>query len=77
MKSQHSKLYKDLINELKRARISAGLTQVEVAAKLKKHAPHISKIESAERRVDVIELYELCQIYQTSLSKLLKKSGLI
>lgn len=76
MKSQHSKLYKDLLKELKAARLNAEVTQVDAAAKLKKHAPYISKIESGERRIDVIELYELCSIYEVSVVKLLKRVGI-
>jgi transcriptional regulator with XRE-family HTH domain len=76
MKSQHSRIYKDLLEALKNTRVAAGITQVEAAAKLKKHAPYISKIESGERRIDVIELYELCQIYNVSVTKILKKIGI-
>ena len=71
-KTQHTRLYKKLLDELRRARLNAGLTQLETAKKLDKHPPFISKIESGERRVDVIELSELCRLYNISLSKFLK-----
>jgi transcriptional regulator with XRE-family HTH domain len=43
--------------------VEAGLTQVEVAQKLKCPQSFVSKIESGERRVDVVELNELAGIY--------------
>lgn len=76
MKTQHTRRYKRLLAELRNARKGARLTQLEVAKKLGKHAPFVSKIESGERRVDVIELSELCGIYQISLLRFLKSIGL-
>ncbi|NUN07190.1 MAG: helix-turn-helix domain-containing protein [Bdellovibrio sp.] len=75
-KSQHSKLYKHLLQELKTCRKNADLTQVQAAEALGKHAPFISKIESGERRLDVIELAELCKIYDVKALSLLKKIGI-
>lgn len=37
------------------ARTAAGLTQVEVAARLKQHQSYVSKYESGVRRLDVVE----------------------
>lgn len=37
------------------ARKAAGLTQVEVAARLKQHQSYVSKYESGVRRLDVVE----------------------
>jgi len=76
MKSQHSKVYKDLLAALKDARLKAGVTQFEASTKLKKHPPYISKIESGERRIDVVELHELCVIYGVPVSKILRKVGI-
>lgn len=39
------------------ARTRAGVTQVELAARLGRHQPFISFVERGERRVDVIEFY--------------------
>ena len=53
--------------KLKQARAEAGLTQVEVAHRLKRPQSFVSKIESGERRVDVVELSGLATIYQKPL----------
>ena len=48
-----------LIERLVAKRRSAGLTQAEVALKLKVYQSHIARLESGQRRVDVIELLDL------------------
>ncbi len=47
--------------------MEAGLTQVEVANRLKRPPSFVSKIESGERRVDVVELSELAKAYRKPL----------
>ena len=56
--------YAQFLGRLKPARREVGLTQVEVAKKLKRPQSFVSKIESGERRVDVVELSDLAKIYQ-------------
>lgn len=75
-KTQHSKIYKKLLSELQLARSAAGMTQQEAANHINKHAPFISKIESGERRLDVVELAILCDLYNIKLSNLLRKAGI-
>ncbi len=48
----------------RQARRSAGLTQVEVANKLGKPQSYVSKCESGERRVDVLELAMFARLYR-------------
>jgi len=59
--------YAQFLSKLKEARVTAGLTQVEVAHKLKRPQSFVSKIESGERRVDVVELGELAAVYRRPL----------
>ena len=53
---------------MKKARTEAGLTQVQVADKLGHHQSYISKIESGERRVDVVELNRIAKLYGKKVS---------
>lgn len=67
-KSIHSKEYKVVLERMRKARLEAGLTQMEVAKKLGHHQSYVSKIESGERRVDVIELNKFAKLYGKSVN---------
>ena len=67
-KSVFSKDYRLLLERLKAARLAKGLTQHEVAKKLQKPQSFVSKVESGERRLDVIELKLLARLYGKSVS---------
>lgn len=54
-KSVHTAEYGALTAELRRLRSKAGLTQRELAARLAVPPSWIAKVESAERRIDVVE----------------------
>ena len=60
--------YKKVINRLRQARIEAGLTQVDVASKLKTTQSYISKVETGERRVDILELKHFAVLYQKDIN---------
>jgi transcriptional regulator with XRE-family HTH domain len=64
--------YKKIIDNLRKARIQAGLTQLEVAKKLKKHQSYISKIENRDRRLDIIELKLLAGLYKKNINYFVK-----
>ena len=66
--SIHLKQYREIIQKLKDARLASGLTQTEVALKLKKPQSYVSKIERGERRIDVVELRQLLTIYKKKLA---------
>ena len=70
-KSIHSNEYKVVLQRMKKARTEAGLTQVQVADKLGHHQSYISKIESGERRVDVVELNRIAKLYGKKVSHFL------
>jgi transcriptional regulator with XRE-family HTH domain len=67
MSSIHSRKYQEFLIKLKAARLDAGLTQTVVAKKLKKPQSFVSKCESGERRVDVIELRQFADLYRKPL----------
>ena len=75
-KSRHSKPYKRLLATLQQARNDAGVTQVEAARHFGRHASFISKCESGERRIDVVELSEFCRLYGVKLAAFLKSAGI-
>jgi len=68
MPNIYSKQYQEFLKRFKAARIEAGLTQVQVANKLKKPQSFVSKCESGERRVDFIELRRFAELYKKPLS---------
>lgn len=67
-KSIHSNEYKVVLQRLRKARDEAGLTQVQVARKLNRHQSYVSKVESGERRVDVVELKRFAKLYGKSVN---------
>ena len=74
--SRHSGKYAQLLEVLRQTRKNAGLTQTEVGLKFGTHASFVSKVESGERRIDVIELAAFCRIYVTALFELLEQVGI-
>jgi transcriptional regulator with XRE-family HTH domain len=54
-KSTHTSDYAALRTELRASRASAGLSQRSLAARLKVPHSWIAKVESGERRIDLVE----------------------
>ena len=75
-KSINSRRYARLLEALRAARINSGLKQAEVNTKLGAHASFISKVEAGDRRIDVVELADLCRIYKVPLSEILEAAGI-
>jgi len=71
-KSNFTYKYKLLIERLKTARSESGLTQADVAKKLGTAQSFVSKVENGERRLDIIEMLRLADIYKVDSNKLLK-----
>ena len=71
-KAIYSKDHKYIVEQLKKARQEAGLEQEQVAKMLKKTQSHVSKIESGQRRIDVIALKEFARIYKKPLDFFIK-----
>ncbi len=67
----YSKKYRNVIQNLQKARRESGLTQVEVAKKLKKPQSFVSKVERGERRLDVVELEMFAKLYKKDINKFL------
>lgn len=63
-----STAYELFLQRLREARARAGLLQDDVARRLKKPQSYVSKCESGERRVDVVELAAFAEIYGVPLT---------
>jgi transcriptional regulator with XRE-family HTH domain len=60
--------YRRFLARLKQARLEAKMSQDDVARKLGRPQSFISKCESGERRVDVVELQFLARTYKKPLT---------
>lgn len=70
MRAVHTARYKEMLRRLRQARLSAGFTQVEVAAALGRTQAFVSKCELGERRMDPIDLADFARLYRRKLSSL-------
>ncbi len=71
MGSAYPEEYRRFLRKLKAARLEAGLTQVDVARRLKKPQSFISKFETGERRIDPVEFRHLAEIYGKTIADIL------
>ena len=71
MSTVHSPRYRQFLKKLRAARLEAGLTQQEVARALRRPQSFVSKCESGERRVDVVELERFASLYGKRLEDFL------
>ena len=62
-----------LVILLREIRIEAGLTQMDVAERLERDQTFVSKYESGQRRLDVLELREICQAIGITLEEFVKR----
>jgi ribosome-binding protein aMBF1 (putative translation factor) len=61
-KTLGSERHKALIALLTAKREAAGLTQVDLATKLGEYQSFVARLESGQRRVDVVEFLELSEL---------------
>lgn len=72
-KSLFSPEYDAFLTLLREAREKAGMTQAEAAQKLGRPQSFVSKCESGERRVDVVELVHFCLAYEIAPAAFMKR----
>jgi Helix-turn-helix. len=72
-KTIHNQLYSDLVEKLCSERKRLGLSQTEVADQLNMRQSEISKIETTERRIDILEFAQLLQVYRINENTKLKQ----
>ena len=63
MATRHPQRYRRMLRRLREARTEAGLSQVQVAARLKVSQIFVSRVETGERRIDPVELLEFATLY--------------
>ena len=68
----YSSGHKFLAQQLKKAREASGLDQKKVAELLDKTQSYVSKIETGQRRIDVIQLQEFARIYKKKIEFFIK-----
>jgi transcriptional regulator with XRE-family HTH domain len=67
--SQSGKEKRVFLEQLYEMRMQAGMRQADLAEKLKVPQSFVSKIESGERRVDIVELRQICRALGCSLEE--------
>ena len=68
--SKEESVLRTLLSNL---RSEANLRQVDLADRLGKPQSFVSKYESGERRLDLIELREICLVLEISLTDFVKR----
>lgn len=71
-KSLYSAAYKTLRERLVAARQAAGLTQAQLAKELGRPQSFVAKYEGGERRIDVVELLEICRILGADMKRIIR-----
>jgi transcriptional regulator with XRE-family HTH domain len=66
-KTIYSKEHRSLVERLKKARKDRGLDQNAVSKLLGVTQSYISKMESGQRRIDIIQLKALARIYRKKI----------
>ncbi len=60
-RSTHHPGYQRFLSLLREARREVGITQVELAARIRNRQVFVSKLERGERRMDVVDFIEYCE----------------
>lgn len=62
-----------LLNLLRKHRKAAGLTQVECSKALNRPQSFMSDVENGTRRLDIVQLRDLCMVLGVSLPELVEE----
>jgi transcriptional regulator with XRE-family HTH domain len=72
-KTIYSREYCVLLRLLRQAREQAGMTQVQLAKKLRQSQSFVSKFERGDRRIDLVQLRTICQVLGVSLREFVEQ----
>lgn len=64
---------KRFLSLVRQMRVDAGLRQADLAKKLGEPQSFVSRYESGERRLDVLELRQICTVLGVSLADFIKR----
>lgn len=64
---------KRFLSLVRQMRIDAGLRQADLARKLGEPQSFVSRYESGDRRLDVLELRQICGVLGVSLADFIKR----
>ena len=64
--------YADFVGKLRKARLEAGLRQIDVAKRLKRTQSYVSRVEVGEQRLDILELKKFADLYKKDLHYFIK-----
>ena len=71
--SLHTPEYEHFRSLLIAVREKKGFTQADISAQLGRPQSFVSKYESGERRLDVVEFLEVCRALETDPKTIIKK----
>lgn len=71
--SLHHSRYAKLRSVLKEVRTNAGLTQVQLAARLHMEQSNLSKLERGERFIDTLLFIDFCKACNADPSEVIRK----
>lgn len=72
-KSIHRPEHKALVDLLRKHRNAAGMTQVQCSKALNHPQSFMSDVESGTRRLDIVQLRDLCAVLGISLTELVEE----
>jgi len=64
---------KRFLSLVRQMRLDAGLRQADLAERLRKPQSFVSRYESGERRLDVLELWQICAVLGVSLAEFVRR----
>lgn len=72
-KTIHTQEHKYIVKRLRKARLEAGLSQKTVGDEIGKSQSYISKIESGQRRIDIVQLKMFADMYSKKIDFFIKR----
>ena len=72
-KTIHRTEYRTLLKLLKEHRVRAGITQTDVSTALERSQSFMSDVERGIRRLDLVELKDICAVLKIGLGRFVQE----